>query len=159
MSLKIRKIFNIKENLQEFTQYIGCNLKFYSRFTLSYIERNSGATHETVQLTAKTAPLTAATGRSFLPGRTAVWQQSMGMIIQWGTVNVPSGESGAIAFPIAFQSAPYNIQLTAIRSASASATPVFVSSSNPPTATNFRTVNTSTNAHDIFWMAIGQEQV
>ena len=27
MSLKIRKIFNIKENLQEFTQYIGCNPK------------------------------------------------------------------------------------------------------------------------------------
>ena len=36
MSLKIRKIFNIKENLQEFTQYIGCNPK-----GIYYIESNT----------------------------------------------------------------------------------------------------------------------
>ena len=36
MSLKIRKIFNIKENLLEFTQYIGCNPK-----GIYYIESNT----------------------------------------------------------------------------------------------------------------------
>lgn len=36
MSLKIRKIFNIKENLQEFTQFIGCNPK-----GIYYIESNT----------------------------------------------------------------------------------------------------------------------
>ena len=36
MSLKIRKIFNIKENLKEFTQYIGCNPK-----GIYYIESNT----------------------------------------------------------------------------------------------------------------------
>lgn len=36
MSLKIRKIFNIKENLQEFTQYIRCNPK-----GIYYIESNT----------------------------------------------------------------------------------------------------------------------
>ncbi|SIS89842.1 hypothetical protein SAMN05421789_11059 [Kaistella chaponensis] len=36
MSLKIRKIFNIKENLQEFTQYIGCDPK-----GIYYIENNT----------------------------------------------------------------------------------------------------------------------
>ena len=36
MSLKIRKIFDIKENLQEFTQYIGCNPK-----GIYYIESNT----------------------------------------------------------------------------------------------------------------------
>ncbi len=38
MSLKIRKIFNIKENLQEFTHYIGCNPK-----GIYYIESNAVA--------------------------------------------------------------------------------------------------------------------
>lgn len=36
MSLKIRKIFNIKENLKEFTDYIGCNPK-----GIYYIESNT----------------------------------------------------------------------------------------------------------------------
>ena len=36
MSLKIRKIFNIKENLQEFTKYICCNPK-----GIYYIESNT----------------------------------------------------------------------------------------------------------------------
>ncbi|WP_027375646.1 hypothetical protein [Kaistella palustris] len=36
MSLKIRKIFGIKENLQEFTKYIGCNPK-----GIYYIESNT----------------------------------------------------------------------------------------------------------------------
>jgi len=36
MGLKIRKIFGIKENLQEFTEYIGCNPK-----GIYYIESNA----------------------------------------------------------------------------------------------------------------------
>ncbi|MBD8019070.1 hypothetical protein [Kaistella pullorum] len=36
MSLKIRKIFGIKENLYEFTKYIGCNPK-----GIYYIESNT----------------------------------------------------------------------------------------------------------------------
>jgi len=36
MSLKIRKIFGIKVDLQEFTKYIGCNPK-----GIYYIESNS----------------------------------------------------------------------------------------------------------------------
>ena len=38
MSLKIRKIFNIKESLLEFTKYIGCNPK-----GIYYIESNTTA--------------------------------------------------------------------------------------------------------------------
>jgi len=38
MSLKIRKIFGIKVNLQEFTKYIGCNPK-----GIYYIESNTSS--------------------------------------------------------------------------------------------------------------------
>jgi len=91
-------------------------------------------------------PSIGANGYTFLPG---------GLLIQWGSLNVPSGESGSISFPIAFTVAPYSINVTAQRSATANATPMFVSSTNPPTASNFRIVNTSSNSHTGYWMAIG----
>lgn len=91
-------------------------------------------------------PSIGANGHTFLPG---------GLLIQWGSLNVPSGESSSISFPVAFSSVPYSINVTARRSATASDTPMFVSSTHLPTATNFRIVNTSSNAHTGYWMALG----
>lgn len=129
-----------------------------SRFALSYVERSSGITHETVQLTAKTAPLTAPIGRSFLPGMTSVFNQSMGMIIQWGSKNIPTGTSTSISFAPAFDAAPYTIQVTMTKSASGDAQPVNIVDGSV-TASGFSVYHTASGAHDIYWLAIGREQV
>jgi len=140
-----------------------------SNFTLSCVERDGGVTKDRVQLTAKTTPLTDTNGRSFLPGRTAVWNQSMGLLICWGMM--PKGDSGtngnesaeiyfnpAPGHAALFSVPPYSIIITPKRPAGIVDTPEFVSSvAGSLTTTFFKIINTSTAQHDVYWMAIGHE--
>lgn len=77
------------------------------------------------------------------------------VLIQWGRVSSP-GLSGSVTFPIAFASAPFNIQLTLRRSDAPNAyLNAVVSSLTVPTATTFNYfINTSGNS--LYWMAIGR---
>ncbi len=109
-----------------------------------FVKRDGGASE--VQLTTRWNPVNAANGLTYLAGN---------LIMQWGITNAPSGESGNIAYPLAFAAAPHCIQISVLRQVGSSTTPVFISSTNPPTATVFRIVNTSSNAHNVYWLAIG----
>lgn len=100
------------------------------------------------QLTNTLVPLAASTGYTWLPG---------GILLQWGKETVPAGESNAITFLVAFQHAPYDIQLTAIRSVGSTTNSMYLSSTHPATNTDFRIINTASSAHDCFWLAIGKQ--
>lgn len=126
-------------------------------FTLSCVERSGGVTHGRVQLTAKTLPLTAAKGRSFLPGKTAVFNQSMGLLIQWGMqAGVASKVATNVSFSTSFDGSPYAIIATLTKLASGDAQPAnVVDGSVGPNG--FDVYHSSTGAHDIYWVAIGKE--
>jgi len=102
-----------------------------------------------IQMTTNHTPSAAANGFTFLPG---------GLLLQWGVKNAASGGGAAnnVTFPTAFSAAPYSISTTSARSDSANATPAFVSTTSVPTTTTFRIVNTSSNSHNVYWMAIGK---
>ncbi|MBE3085565.1 MAG: hypothetical protein IMZ64_05035 [Bacteroidetes bacterium] len=110
-----------------------------------YWRKKSSGTEIQMTVNAVT-PVVAANGSTFLPG---------GLMLQWGSLNAASGESGDITFTPAFSAIPYSINVSAQRTSTANATPMFVSSTTVPTATKFRIVNTSSNAHTAYWMAIG----
>lgn len=98
-------------------------------------------------LIGKTYPTNAAAGCTHLPG---------GIVIQWGTANVPPGQSGDINFTQAFGSV-YSIQCTFIRSSTSTVTSVYVRDGTV-TNTRFRTQTAGTSGnHDIYWIAIGSE--
>jgi hypothetical protein len=110
-----------------------------------YFRRESSGSE--ILMTNKTTPVVAASGCSFLPG---------GLLIQWGTISVPVGDSGNFNFPAAFSATPYSIQLTFIRSAGASSTNAVYVTSGQVTSTRFRTTTVGTaGAHDVYFMAIG----
>ncbi len=109
-----------------------------------YLRRKSNGAE--IPMSVDNTPVNAATGRSFIPGH---------MYIQWGQVVAPSGESGLIPYSQPFAAPPWSIVVTPLRTAGANPTPCFVSSTHPPDAVNFRIVNTSTNPHTVYWMAIG----
>jgi hypothetical protein len=135
-----------------------------SHFTLSYIERNSGVTYNTVQLTSKREPLSDDLGNSFLPGRSAIWDQSMGILVYWGkTFVAANSESPPINYASgggrAFETAPYCIQITGIEPYANTGHPFYVSADHLPTHTSFRIINNGTQPHDVYWLAIGREEI
>lgn len=98
-----------------------------------------------LQISSRLTPNNVANGYTWLPGD---------LLMQWGKVSVPSGTSGNITFPLAFAAVPYNVQITIIRSAGAGSNSIYVLDASV-TATRFKTENTGSGAHDIYYMAIG----
>jgi hypothetical protein len=92
-------------------------------------------------------PTKASDGCSFLPGK---------LLIQWGTEKVPSGSSGNINFTETFSAHPYSITVTPIRSAGAGTMNIYVLDGSI-TSSRFRTENSGSGAHDIYWIAIGPQ--
>jgi hypothetical protein len=114
------------------------------RPTLFFRRENSGTE---IQIGCLHSPNNSSDGSTFLPGN---------ILIQWGSDNYPSGESGAISYDNAFSAPPYSIVVTARRSDDLSNhDPMYVSTDHPPTASTFRIVNTATSGHTGFWIAIG----
>lgn len=99
------------------------------------------------QISAAVAPLSAQNGYSWLPG---------GMLIQWGIVDAPVGNSGNFTFPVAFSGTPYSITLTFIRTAGTSGENFVYVTSGQVTSTRFRTTTVgTTGSHFVYYMAIG----
>lgn len=99
------------------------------------------------QLSVSVAPLSAANGYTWLAG---------GMLLQWGLIDAPVGDSGNFNFPVAFSAVPYSITLTFIRAAGASGVNVIYETSGQTTATRFRTTTAgTTGSHFARYMAIG----
>lgn len=99
------------------------------------------------QISAAVAPLSAQNGYSWLPG---------GMLIQWGMIDAPVGDSGSFHFPVSFSGVPYSIQLTFIRSAGTTGENFIYVTSGQTTATRFRTTTVgTTGSHFAYYIAIG----
>lgn len=95
-------------------------------------------------LGSATAPVTP--GFAVLPG---------GIIMQWGTVSLPSQTATTITFPTPFSAAPFSIQQTLIfPSADSGNRSVYVKSS---AAANFVSFCTSSSTFSAFWLAIGPQ--
>lgn len=86
-------------------------------------------------------------GMTFLPGK---------LLLQWGSTNVPQHSSPNIDFYTDFGAAPYSITITVIRSAGSGTMNVYVLDGSV-SASSFKTENTGSGAHDIYWMAIGKQ--
>jgi len=85
-------------------------------------------------------------GWTFLPG---------GLLLQYGQVVSPSS-GGTVTFPIAFSALPYSITTGFLRSSSGSAHSFWMSSTTPPTATQFVYFTDTTSATLMYWTAIGK---
>ncbi len=101
------------------------------------------------QLTRNIEPLISGTGYTSLPG---------GLIMQWGTTPVSGAGTVNVAFPIAFPTAVYNIQLTRTRiSNSPGATYSYWISNNAGLSNSgFRIINNDGHSWGYYWMAIGR---
>lgn len=125
-------------DLALYSQTVGGVVKWF------FMYPNTGSI---VQLSLGTAPLSAASGYTWLAG---------GMMMQWDKViNVPVGTSGNISFPVAFASTPYSITCTFSRSATSNVQSVYVLSGSV-NLNNFKMVTAGTTTpHDVYYIAIG----
>lgn len=99
------------------------------------------------QISVAVAPLSSGNGYTWLPG---------GMLLQWGTVIAPPGDSGNFYFPVAFSGTPYSIPLTFIRAAGTTGENFVYVTSGQVTSTRFRTTTVgTTGSHHVYYMAIG----
>lgn len=102
-------------------------------------------------IVGRSTPLIAPIGYTILPGN---------LLLQWGIqAGVPAGAGPAINFPVPFSVAPYSIICTLLQPSATTGRTIDVLSGSV-LAGSFRTTinpNTSGGAHEIYWMAIGQE--
>ncbi len=106
-----------------------------------------------IQMTRNTLPVAASTGLSFIPGPSTGGAGAFGAIlVQWGTISAPGGTSTDFNFPVAFPNNCFFVQLTGIRTGT---TPFIINIKDTPTTTSFKTLSSSSTAHDVYYLAFG----
>ncbi|WP_213528800.1 gp53-like domain-containing protein [Paenibacillus cisolokensis] len=73
-----------------------------------------------------------------------------GLIIQWGSVSVPQGETVTVTYPIAFPGACRSVQLTTMSSTAATA-----NVTTTPGTTSFSVNHNYAGTRSVYWLAIG----